>query len=364
LPDAFAHYDPGSCCWRTLQGSLHEGWARFSGTWPRSGTTRNGTAFRRPTSALRTFAAASSSSPTPQAPAWPTPTVSRSRNRTARRKAGSRHHDGLTLLDAVRLWPTPTRADAERSSDRYPSGNPTLTGAARWPTPKASAAHSGQPRPDDRGDLQAAVRWPTPTAQDGANNGSPSQQQRNTPPLNAAVRWPTPTRANPNEQETLPSFQARKTRERAKGRNGNGIGTPLGVAVRLWPTPQAHDAHPGHPERVGRFGTRHGGRDLADEATPEPAQAGQATALLNPAWVETLMGFPQGWTRVLAAGPPRQGTRRIRGSRPAPPAASPAAPSGSPASATPSSPRSPPWSAAGPSTSSTSSTQPPEEPDP
>ena len=245
--------------------------------------------------------------------------MSRARNRTARRKAGSRHHDGLTLLDAVRLWPTPTAADAERASDRYPRGNPTLAGAARWPTAKASVAHSGQPRPGDRGDLQAAVRWPTPT------------------------------RANPNERETLPAWQARKTRERAKGRNGNGIGTPLGVAVRLWPTPQAHDAHPVHPERVGRFGTAHGGRDLADEATLGATQAGQATALLNPAWVEALLGFPEGWTAVLAAGPPRQASRRRRGSRPAPsPQAGPAAPPGSPASATPSSPRSPTWSAAGP----------------
>ena len=33
----------------------------------------------------------------------------------------------------------------------------------------------------------------------------------------------------------------------------------------LWPTPQAHDAAKGNPERVGRFGTKHGGRNLTDE---------------------------------------------------------------------------------------------------
>jgi hypothetical protein len=34
-----------------------------------------------------------------------------------------------------------------------------------------------------------------------------------------------------------------------------------------WPTPMAHDTHLGDPERVGRFGTAHGGRNLTDEAS-------------------------------------------------------------------------------------------------
>lgn len=282
LPDAFARYDPGSCSWRTFQDCLAGASEPFVGTWPRSGMTRGGTASVRPTWVPRTFAAGSSSSPTPPGVSWPTPTVSRSRNRTARRKPGSRHHDGITLLDAVRLWPTPTAADAEWTSPAYPQGNPTLAGAARWPTPKASAAHSGRPRPQDRGDLQAAVLWPTPTA------------------------------ANPNDREDLASWQARKTRELAKGRNGNGIGTPLAVAVRLWPTPTASDGS----GKGGSLRDRGHRSNLPDRM----AQAQGTGTLLNPAWVEALMGFPQGWTDPLtrAAGPRRRGRRRTRGSRPAP----------------------------------------------
>jgi len=34
---------------------------------------------------------------------------------------------------------------------------------------------------------------------------------------------------------------------------------------RFLPTPQAHDAAPGNPNRVGRYGTKHGGRNLNDE---------------------------------------------------------------------------------------------------
>jgi len=35
--------------------------------------------------------------------------------------------------------------------------------------------------------VRTVVKWPTPTAQDAANNGGPSQHERNSKPLNAAV---------------------------------------------------------------------------------------------------------------------------------------------------------------------------------
>jgi hypothetical protein len=66
----------------------------------------------------------------------------------------------------------------------------------------------------------------------------------------------------------------------------------------IWPTPQAHDAHPGNPARVGRFGTQHGGRNLNDEA------ATPVTGQLNPPWVEWLMGYPPGWTDCADSGTP------------------------------------------------------------
>ena len=48
LCEPFAWFDQGSRSWRTWQRCLLEGWAIFSGTWPRSGMTRNGIAYRRP----------------------------------------------------------------------------------------------------------------------------------------------------------------------------------------------------------------------------------------------------------------------------------------------------------------------------
>jgi hypothetical protein len=85
-----------------------------------------------------------------------------------------------------------------------------------------------------------------------------------------------------------------------------------------WPTPQAHDASKGDPKRVGRYGTKHGGRNLNGKAAKWPTpisrdwrsgKVSQATmernsrplseqigGSLNPMWVEWLMGFPLGWT--------------------------------------------------------------------
>jgi len=192
----FACYDLVSCLWRTFQGSLFAEWETFSETWPRSGMTRSGRAYRRPPLVPRTYATECSS--------W---AIGRPR-----------------LLDG-----------------------PEVTGY--WPTPRA------------------------------VENG---QILTN--------------RSDPRNAKTAPT---------------------LSEAVRLWPTPQAHDTHLGRAERVGRHGTKHGGRDLTDWVAMYPTpraiygehpgmtdprhltgavQSNGTTGQLNPAWVEWLMGYPDGWT--------------------------------------------------------------------
>jgi hypothetical protein len=127
--------------------------------------------------------------------------------------------------------------------------------------------------------------------------------------------------------------------------------TPLALNIEdsgcsLFATPQAHDCHEGNAARVGRFGTRHGGRNLVDEVklwrTPQASdvtgggqdgektlRAGHAMQLsdqvktpklwptprndhsgleshgvtylggsLNPEFVCQLMGFPADWTQL------------------------------------------------------------------
>jgi hypothetical protein len=127
-PASFAKFDPGTCSWKTPQLSLLGGSESFSGTWPRWGMMRNGECTERMMPALGT---------------------------------------SETGYGSSRPWPTPVATDG--------------THGGRV-TPRKSR---------EGGNLVEAVAartmWPTPTTQDAANNGGPSQSERNTPPLNAIV---------------------------------------------------------------------------------------------------------------------------------------------------------------------------------
>lgn len=85
---------------------------------------------------------------------------------------------------------------------------------------------------------------------------------------------PTPTAANPNDAEDPARWLARQARHRARGINGNGMGTPLSIAVRLLPTPIASDA-----KNCTRR-TQTGGPSLPDQVqllpTPRASDSGTA----------------------------------------------------------------------------------------
>lgn len=124
---------------------------------------------------------------------------------------------------------------------------------------------------DERGSLSSpgsaleqggsAGLWPTPTAQYrgtyGQRHGKKSLQ------LAGAVRlWPTPTATS-------------------YGTSTNS--RPLNEVVRLWPTVTAKDGTSG---AVLSCATQEGG----------PSLRTAAHGPLNPAWVEQLLGCPEGWT--------------------------------------------------------------------
>lgn len=68
-------------------------------------------------------------------------------------------------------------------------------------------------------------------------------------PSQAVKFWSTP-RANEQSQQ-----------------NSRDSGVALSRQSKLWTTPQAHDSQGcGNPARVGRFGTKHGGKNLNDDA--------------------------------------------------------------------------------------------------
>ena len=87
--------------------------------------------------------------------------------------------------------------------------------------------------------------WTTPTAGDAAQatTARPSRAAtgRTTEYLARQVvmgDWPTPNASLANDCEDVASFRARQQRLAEKHGNSNGAGTPLGIAVRDWPTPR------------------------------------------------------------------------------------------------------------------------------
>jgi hypothetical protein len=66
---------------------------------------------------------------------------------------------------------------------------------------------------------------------------------------------PTPAAMNPNDGESVETWEARRQRVMMTAANGNGFGTPLAIAIQLLPSPRTSDAN-----GAGAHGT--GGPDL------------------------------------------------------------------------------------------------------
>lgn len=66
----------------------------------------------------------------------------------------------------------------------------------------------------------------------------------------------------PNSFDSIPDFGDRAS---SNMKTGGRHSVNLRHLSKTWPTPQAHDAAKGNANRVGRFGTKAGGRNLNDE---------------------------------------------------------------------------------------------------
>lgn len=179
----------------------------------------------------------------------------------------------LTLESDCSLWPTatcPAPHDSEQSVGRYRPpregyGTDLTQAAHEWPTPRAedseqTGAHPGRKTADT---LTSASRtWSTPRAHEAGDwtqdKGDPEKKRLSL--TGEAKEWQTPA---------TDSFRSRG------GERKDEMG--LDQQARLWTTPQAHDQRSGVSERVGRYGTEHGGRDLNDQAaawmTPQATDA-------------------------------------------------------------------------------------------
>lgn len=134
--------------------------------------------------------------------------------------------------------------------------NPTA-GSTPWPTPdcNTSSYSNGKFGMNLR---EASMNWPTPRSEDSESCGNhPGAVDSLT---GATRQWATPNCRDYHHPSTPDSPRTQRKLEQ-------GWAIDLNEQAAWWTTPQAHDSSGGNPERVGRFGTKHGGANLADDVT-------------------------------------------------------------------------------------------------
>jgi hypothetical protein len=164
---------------------------------------------------------------------WHIPTPTSADVYTGNMESSQQSDDSMhsvSLPDFVNRWPTPdagirgSRSEGAMSADKQ--SVISKNGQRMRGTDLSTAAHM----------------FPTPSTMDHIDRKqmrpSRAATNRKTGYLSEMIgNWPTPTPTPRNETEPIDQWLARREREKALGRNGNGFGIPLDMAVRMWPTP-------------------------------------------------------------------------------------------------------------------------------
>jgi hypothetical protein len=192
-----------------------------------------------------------------------------------------------------------------------------VTQARLWPTPNATAANDGESPETWQARAEqlkakgynangagiplaiSAQMWPTPTHGDSRASGRRGSQSPRTKPgtsLSDAILklWPTP--------RTITGGAESAERKQELGREESG-GGDLQAAARSWPTPAARDYRSpnsaehraelrGHRDQLPNFVASHQGPTTPKDGAPTLS----GRRVLNPRFVEALMGWPIGWT--------------------------------------------------------------------
>lgn len=188
-------------------------------------------------------------------------------------------------------WPTPQQSDGTRGQHSLS----LETWERRDQACHQRGVHKQKPL------VIAIKQWPTPAAADasGGRSSSPEAMARGTTQSgaklhltlgSAARHWPTPT-VHGNHNQKGASAEAMNKNSR-----------PLSEVATHWPTPTASMTTEG---------------DLAQAffRSDDPRRPPCTGGALNPTWVESIQGFPPGWTEVGPLDPPKSpghGKRRAR----------------------------------------------------
>lgn len=183
-PGSLAKYDPVLRSWKTRQCSFLEGLAEFSETFPRWGSMHGGELFRQPTPVHRISEK--------EFGFWPTPDTRGFTNDGAI-AALAQVCESMDELSGMTHRAGRTKKAKAVGSVFRSQATATTTGTALFAdsnTPRnasALALHWTDTNTLNETESCLLGLLPTPTVQDAKNNGSKSQMERNTKPLNAVI---------------------------------------------------------------------------------------------------------------------------------------------------------------------------------
>jgi hypothetical protein len=240
-------------------------------------------------------------------------------------------------------WATALRQDSLRRQKLARRIN--VSDYSSWPTPRSSpnenrTTHHAPSHGVTHGKTLAgeAAMWPTPNVPNGGRvlsseitlaKGATEQGKRQVGLENVARIWPTPTGSVAQDGESPETWLARREKLKETHQNGNGCGTPLTSAAVMWPNsadaakpaqwalPTARDWKDGacQTAKVPTNGLL--GRQSARFSLPAPTTSpdgnessppgptsnllserdyAKIRRMLNPRFVEWLMGWPVAWT--------------------------------------------------------------------
>lgn len=198
--------------------------------------------------------------------------------------------------------PAPDTCSARTSPDTFRLGSPLSL-----PTlPRSGRLSNGicteRPTLERRTNENGYSFWPSATVSDAASaarHTTKTQVMHSGTSLTDAMRlWPTPDAMVAQNGENPTTWIERRERMKAKGYNGNGMGTPLVIAAAMWSTPTVNSAKSlAGPAQFQRNSQPLDVRaSLHNHTITNDGGDGLQKAVLNPLFVEALMGFPIGWT--------------------------------------------------------------------
>lgn len=276
----FGTFDRDSSSWRTFPDLFGMDYPLSLETWPKRGSLRSGVVSARRMSERPIVESGYSS--------WPTATVHGNHNRK-----GLSPTSGDGLATAVAQWPTPRAEDSE-STGAHRDTPDTLTSATRqWPTPTANDSKNDNPPSQAERNTPprsvAAANWQTPRAIYGAGHAGMEDESHL---IGQAIQWQTPTVGGGGQQCDLIPHRGHFLRP-----SGKKATLYLEQQAAQWATPHANMT-------TGPGGNREGGPNIQTQADSfhRDRQTGRggprtpAPVVLNPRFVEALMGLPDGMT--------------------------------------------------------------------